>query len=323
MNVFDEVNIGGLISRNRIVMPPMHTGLALNGHATDDMVKYYRERAVYSRPGVIITEHSYIDRCGMASETQLSIADDGMTEEHRLLTAAIHEGGCLAFAQLNHAGSNGVFDPVSASNVCNPRAQQPRVPRALASDEIRWIEKLYASAAIRAVKAGYDGVELHCAHGYLLNQFYSPITNKRSDKFGGSLENRLRFLLETLELVKNAVGEKVPVAVRLGGCDYMDGGSTEEDAVKAAVILERAGADLLDISGGMCGFIVKGLSEPGYFASMSEMIRKAVSIPVVMTGGVKTPAEAQMLLNAGKADLIGIGRALFKDSHCLSETVRQ
>ena len=323
MNVYDDVKIGRLISQNRIVMPPMHTGMASNGHVTDDLVNYYMERAVYSRPGVIITEHSYIDRCGMASETQLSIAEDGMVEEHRRLTIAIHKGGCLAFAQLNHAGSNGVCDPVSASNVCNPKAQELRAPRALDTDEIRGIEKLFETAAIRAVKAGYDGVEIHCAHGYLLNQFYSPITNKRSDEFGGSLENRLRFLLDTLELVKNAVGEKVPVAVRLGGCDYMDGGSTEEDAVKAAVILEKAGTDLLDISGGMCGFIVKGLPEPGYFASMSEKIRKAVSIPVMMTGGVKTPAEAQMLINAGKADLIGIGRALFNDSHCLLETVLQ
>ena len=322
MITFTDIRIGNLSSRNRIVMPPMHTGKASGGHVTDDMVSYYRERAVYSRPGIIITEHSYIARSGMASETQLSIAEDEMTDEHRLLTDAIHEGGCLAFAQLNHAGSNGVCEAVSAGNIANPRAQEPRTPRALSTAEIRDIEKLYAEAAVRAVRAGYDGMELHCAHGYLLNQFYSPLTNQRSDEFGGCLENRLRFLLETLSLVRSAVGEKVPVAVRLGGCDYMQGGSTEEDAVEASVILEKAGADLLDISGGMCGFIVKGLPETGYFGSMSGKIKKAVSIPVMMTGGVQTAAEAEMLIKEGKADLIGIGRALFRDARCLSETAQ-
>ena len=311
------ISIGRVASKNRLVMPPMHTGMASGGHVTDDMVSYYRDRAVFSRPGIIITEHSYIDCGGIASDTQLSIASDEMIEEHRRLTSAIHEGGSLAFVQLNHAGSNGICEPVSASEVNNPRNPDAKTPRALTPDEIRRIGKQFEAAAVRAVEAGYDGVEIHSAHGYLLNQFYSPLTNLRRDEYGGCLENRLRFLMGTYALVRKAVGEEIPVTVRLGGCDYMQGGSTEEDAVKASLMLQDAGVDLLDVSGGMCGFIVRGLPEPGYFASMSEKIRKAVSVPVLMTGGVKTAEEAEKLLAEGNADLIGIGRALFRDAHCL------
>ncbi|MBR0352822.1 MAG: NADH:flavin oxidoreductase [Oscillospiraceae bacterium] len=317
MVAFTPVKIGALVVKNRLVMPPMHTGKSVGGHVTEEMVRYYGKRALFSSPGIILTEHSFITSGGMASETQLSIASDELIDDHIRLTDAIHEGGSLAFVQLNHAGSNGIGDCVSASEIFNPRSERKRRPRALPAEEIRSLEKAYATAAGRAVKAGYDGVEIHSAHGYLLNQFYSPLTNERTDMFGGSLENRLRFLLETVREVRAVTGDDVPLAVRLGGCDYLSGGATEEDAVNASLLLEKAGVDLLDISGGMCGFIVKGLSGPGYFSSMTEKIKKAVRIPVLLTGGVTTAAEAEKLLKEGKADLIGIGRALMKDARCL------
>ena len=176
------------------------------------------------------------------------------------------------------------------------------------------IEAQFASAAVRAIEAGYDGVEIHCAHAYLLNQFYSPMINKRTDKYGGSLENRLRFLVETVGAVRQAVGVDVPIAVRLGGADYLPGGSKEEDAVEAAILLEKAGVDFLDISGGMCFFLRPGHLEPGYFSSMTEKIKAKVSIPVLLTGGIKKVEDAERLLTEGKADMIGVGRALMKDA---------
>lgn len=309
------ISIGKLNAANRLVMPPMQTNKTDRGHVTDELVQYYRERALGSRPGIIITEHSCISESGRAAEGQLSIAEDTMIDEHRRLTDAIHEGGSLAFVQLNHAGSNGVADAVSASELNIPAKKLTRRPRALTVAEIRDIQKLFAEAALRAVKAGYDGVELHCAHGYLLNQFYSPMTNKRADDYGGSLENRLRFTLETLALVRETVGTETPIAVRLGGADYLPGGSSEEDAVEACRLLEASGADLLDLSGGMCFYMRLGHLEPGYFSSMSEKVKAAVSVPVLLTGGVKKVSEAEALLAAGKADLIGVGRALLKDAN--------
>ena len=309
------IRIGKLEAANRLVMPPMVTNKTEHGRVTAEQAQYYRERALYSRPGIIITEHSCIVESGRASEGQLSIAADELIAEHRKLTDAIHEGGSLAFVQLNHAGSKGIGEAVSASNVGLPMQKSTDSPRELTAGEIREIEALFAAAALRAIQAGYDGVELHCAHGYLLNQFYSPSTNKRSDAYGGSLENRLRFTLETAALVREAIGTAAPIAVRLGGADYLSGGSGEEDAAEAGALLESAGVDLIDLSGGMCGFVRPGHTEPGFFSSMSEKVKARVSVPVLLTGGVQTVSEAEELLLSGKADLIGVGRALLKDAH--------
>ncbi len=185
----------------------------------------------------------------------------------------------------------------------------------MTAEEIRELEERFAEAALRAMRAGYDGVELHCAHGYLLNQFYSPLTNLRRDEYGGDLEGRCRFLLEAAAMARSALGSSPVLAVRLGGCDYLPGGAAEEDAVSASRLLERSGVDLLDISGGMCGFILPGRSEPGYFGSMTEKIKAAVAVPVLLTGGVTRIDDAERLLREGRADLIGVGRALFRDAH--------
>ena len=310
----NPVLIGKLQIENRLVMPPMQTNKTDRGHVTDELVGYYRDRAALSRPGIIITEHSCITESGRAADGQLSFASDEMIEEHKRLTDAIHEGGSKAFVQLNHAGSNGITEAVSASAVSIPVKKLAKRPRALTAGEIREIEEQFAAAALRAVKAGYDGVEIHCAHGYLLNQFYSPMTNRRTDEYGGNLENRLRITLETVAFVRQAIGGEVPIAVRLGGADYLPGGSKEEDAVQAGKLLEEAGVDLLDLSGGMCFYMRPGHLEAGYFSSMSEKVKASVSVPVLLTGGVKKHSEAEALLQKGKADLIGVGRSLLKDA---------
>ena len=309
------IKIGSITAKNRLVMPPMRTGKTADGHVTEELAFYYGERAKYSRPGIIITEHSCIAADGRASRDQLLICSDDMIEGHKRVVDAIHEGGSLAFVQLNHAGSFGIDEKVSASAVNIPSKQDSPLPRTLTVEEIHRLTRLFAEAAARAVKAGYDGVEVHCAHGYLLNQFYSPLTNHRTDAYGGSLENRMRFLLEAVAAVREVIGAGIPLAVRLGGADYLPGGSTEEDAVRASRILEDAGVDLLDLSGGMCFFTRPGHTESGYFSSMTEKVRREVSAPVVMTGGVKTAAEAEQMLAEGKADLVGVGRELLKDAH--------
>lgn len=306
------IKIGDRTAGNRLVMPPMQTDRTHMGRATEDMIKYYKDRAVYSRPGVIITEHCYITKDGRVSD-QLSIADDGVIEDHYRIADAIHDGGALAICQINHAGSKTIAAPVSASDVKTPGSPEGPDPRPLETEEIKEIEDLFAAAAVRVKKAGYDGVELHCAHSYLLNQFWSPLTNKRTDEYGGSIENRLRFLTETITKVRAAVGEEMILAVRLGGCDYMDGGNTEEDALEAAKIIEKAGVDLIDVSGGMCRFMIAGHDEPGFFRGTSEKVRAVVSVPVILTGGVKTLEDAEKLLKEGAADMIGVGRALYKD----------
>ena len=325
------ITVGNFKVKNRLVMPPMQTDRTRFGHATEEMIKYYGDRARYSRPGIVITEHCYITKGGRVYD-QLSIADDSTIDDHYRIADIIHDGGSLAICQINQAGSKSLPDGsyrgepvagvseikkdsrVSASNVNTPSNLEDPAPRPLEINEILKIEKLFTEAAVRAVKAGYDGVEIHAAHSYLLNQFYSPLTNHRTDEYGGSLENRMRIIIETLEAVKAAVGDYAIVAVRLGGADYMEGGATEEDAVKAAVMLENAGADLIDITGGMCRFIRPDHKEPGYFRSMSGKVKEAVSVPVILTGGVTKLEEAEELIGSGAADLVGVGRAILKDA---------
>ena len=191
--------------------------------------------------------------------------------------------------------------------------------RPLTIEEIHQTVINFGKAAGRAQRAGFDAVTIHAHFGYLIAQFLSPFFNNRTDEYGGSLENRLRFLLETVAAVREKIGKEVPLAVRLGGADYLPGGSTEEDAVRASVILEEAGVDLLDISGGMCFFTRPGHLEAGYFSSMTEKIKAAVSIPVLLTGGIRTAEDAERMLTEKKADLIGVGRALMKDADWLKK----
>ena len=306
------INVGGIVLKNRLVLPPMATHNSPDGRITEKICEHYRARAA---AGLIIAEHCCISQQGRASGDQISVANDSFLPGLCRLAEAVHQEGGKIFVQVSHAGSQ--TDPavtgmetVSASAVPHPRAKDKAVPRALSNEDIISLEHAFALAAQRVKDAGFDGVEIHSAHGYLLNQFFSPLTNKRTDAYGADcMENRLRFLLETIAEVKKLVGLQFPVAVRLGGCDYMDGGSTIEDAVAASRLLEKAGVCMLDLSGGMCFYNRPGHTEPGWFSDMSAAVKKAVSLPVMTTGGVRTAAEAEALLASGAGDLIGIGRA--------------
>ena len=318
----NAIQIRSLTLKNRLVMPPKATRKSSAGRVTDELIAYYHDRAQYSAPGLIVLEHAFIAPAGRASAGQLSIADDDCIAGLTKLVRAIHEAGSAVIAQLNHAGSGAEPETpgvnLSASAIASPRKPESGVPREMTRAEILLTEADFVRAALRAVRAGCDGVEIHSAHSYLLNQFYSPLTNRRTDEYGPqTMENRLRFHLETVDAVRKAVGPDVPIALRLGGADYLPGGSTEEDAVEACRLLEAAGVDLIDLSGGMCGYIRPEHSEPGYFSSMSEKVKAAVDVPVLVTGGVQTIADAERLLQEGKADLIGVGRALFRDAHWL------
>ena len=237
-------------------------------------------------------------------------------DQTRLMHAVHAENPAIKlFAQINHAGFNTSEAITGQTLVSASRLRgRGRESRALSIAEIAQIEDAFAAAARRVKAAAYDGVEIHSAHGYLLNQFYSPLTNDRGDAYGPqSLQSRIRFLVETVRKVRAAVGDDFPIAVRLGGSDYADGGSTIDDAVAAAQMLECEGVDLIDLSGGMCIYMRPGHQEPGWFSDLSIAVSQVVQVPVMLTGGVRTPDQAQQLLNDGAADLIGIGRALLRN----------
>jgi 2,4-dienoyl-CoA reductase-like NADH-dependent reductase (Old Yellow Enzyme family) len=305
---------------NRLVFPPMATAKSDNGMVSQNLLDYYDEKSQGGYMSLIIIEHSYITPQGRASKGQLSIAEDCNMEGLKKLAEVIHKNGSKAIMQINHAGSTTNievtegYENVGPSAIINPRVKSD-VPKELNKDEIKEIIEAFKAAAKRVKDAGFDGVEIHSAHAYLLNQFYSPLTNKRTDEYGGDVLGRIRIHLEVIKAVKEAVGSDFPILLRLGACDYMEGGTTIEDSKIAALEFQKAGIDVLDISGGFCGYIVQGReNEQGYFSEITKAIKEAISIPVILTGGITEVEAAEELISSGKADLIGVGRAAFKDS---------
>ena len=315
--ISQPLDMDKLTIKNRLAMPPMAT----YKETVDALIVHYLDRAEGGNIGLLITEHFCVTKQGSANANQICLESDDVIPVLKKIVSAIHQSGTKTICQLNHAGSaaNSTVtghEVVGPSPIVLPRKPQPAnvvVPKELSVEEIKEIVKAFASAAIRAKKAGYDGVEIHSAHGYLLNQFYSPLSNHRNDEYGGDLDRRLNIHREIIRAVRKAVGPDYFIALRLGGSDYMEGGSTIEDAVYASKVFEKEGIDLVDLSGGMCAYVVPGRDYPGYFKDMSKAVKEAVHIPVLLTGGVHTIDEAEALLEEGAADIIGVGRELLKD----------
>lgn len=330
MNLLNtSIRIKNLELKNRLVMPPMAISKGdKNGHVTKETLDYYREKSDGGYIGLIIAEHSYVSPEGKAGKGQLSISDDSDIIGLQQLVSVVHENNTKIMAQINHAGGAASYEmtglkPLSASPVAMSKGrliqanedQTSPLPREMTLTDIQKVIDDFTRAALRARAAGFDGVEIHSAHGYLLNQFYSPLTNKRADNYtGNTIQGRMLLHLEIIRAIRNAVGSDYPIALRLGACDYMPGGSTIEDSIIAAKEFEKAGIDFIDISGGFCGYTHPTSRKQGYFDELSKPIKDGVSIPVILTGGIVDAYAAEMLLSQGKADLIGVGRAILKDS---------
>lgn len=319
--LFEPITMNHLVLNNRLVMPPMATAKSgADDRVTDEVCDYYRERAKYSKISLIITEHCYIHLQGKAHPGQISIATDDTISGFMKLTNCIHEEGVKVFAQISHAGTAAKSAvtgqaPVGPSAIAHPKQKQ-ELPKEMTSGQIHEVTSWFAQAARRAKEAGFDGVEIHSAHGYLLNQFFSPLYNHRTDEYGPqSVENRTRFQREIVQAVRNETGDNFPIAMRLGGCDYEEGGSTIHDCVEACQLFEDCGVDLLHLTGGMNGFVRPGHSEPGYFQDMSVPVKQKVKIPVLLTGGVTSISQAEALLEDHCADMVGVGRAIYKNAH--------
>lgn len=317
--LFKPLDKGRLTLKNRLIMPPMATARSNeDGSVSRELLNYYDEKSKGGYLSLIIIEHSYVSKQGKASERQLSIADDNVINKLKKLSDVIHKNGTKAIMQINHAGSAAMRD-VTGFNVKGPSAIiNPRkgdAPKELSEYEINEIVEEFKNAAMRVKKAGFDGVEIHSAHGYLLNQFFSPLTNRREDEYGGDVYGRIKIHLDIIKAVRAAVGDDFPILFRLGASDYIDGGTTIEDSRTAAAEFVKAGVDIVDISGGFCGYVVSGLTSQGYFSPLSSAIKEAVPVPVILTGGVTDASAADKLLSEKKADLIGVGRAILKDSN--------
>jgi len=310
MNLLEPLNVKNLTLRNRIVMAPMQSGRAsFEGEVTSRLISFYVRRV--SGVGLPIVEHSYISRFGKIGPKQLGIYDDSLIKGLEKLAMSIHYVGAPAVLQITHAG--GVANKkVIGAQPAGPSARGKT--RGLEANELDAIAEEFAAAAERAVKAGFDGVEIHGAHGYLLNQFFSPLINGRVDEFGGSLENRMRFPLLVVKRVRERLNGKV-LLYRLGADDLAPNGIQIEDSISFAFQLEQAGVDIIDVSGGMCGSEPKQLRRVvGYFVPQATRIKKAVKVPVIGVGGIRDAKFADSLVRDGKVDLVAVGRAIWKDA---------
>ncbi len=319
-NLFRPGYIGRKRIKNRLIMSPMVSGLAVDGQVTDSLLEHYEARA-RGGVGMIIVEAACIDApIGREGFAQLALDNPKYIPGLYRLSETIKMHGAAAFIQLLHIGREVtpfVIDgnqPVAPSEI--PCKIIRSVPRALTTEEVKELVQKFADSAYYASRAGFDGVELHAAHGYLLNEFLSPNANHRTDEYGGSLENRERFLLECVQAIKKQVPDLL-LSVRLNMDDFIEGGLTLEESVLIGQHLETAGVDVIHCS---CGTYESGLKsiepasyEEGWRVYMAEALKKEVRIPVITGGMVRKPEMADTIIREGKADFVFMARGLLAD----------
>jgi 2,4-dienoyl-CoA reductase-like NADH-dependent reductase (Old Yellow Enzyme family)/thioredoxin reductase len=304
--------------RNRIVMAPMVTQYGdIKGYVTERTKNYYEARAI-GGAGLIITESAYVHPRGQYIPNLLGISDDEFIPGMSELVHTIHKHGAKAAIQLTHGGRMSrseltLMQPVAPSPLVSLWGE---VPKELTIDEIAEIVASFANAALRAKKAGFDGVEIHAAHGYLIDQFLSCSSNKRQDMYGGELRNRVRFLIEVIEAIRRTVGKNYPVWCRINGKEYgVEEGTSLTDAQKIARMAQDMTADAIHVSASGPRNPVNLTSPtfvPAIIADLAEGVKRAVSVPVIAVGRI-TPEAGERILAEGKADLIAIGKGLLSD----------
>lgn len=328
--LFEPGKIGKVSIKNRLVMSPMGCGLAnLDGTPSEDMIAFYEARAI-GGAGLIIPEITRVnDVHGAGLMRQLSVTKDRHIEPLSKLAEAVHKHGSKIFIQLHHPGRETVSALLGGQPVVAPSPipckYLKQETRELKTEEVKELISQFIDGAVRVQKAGCDGVELHAAHGYLLQQFLSPYTNKREDEYGGSFENRLRMIQEIIVGIRKACGPDFPIGVRLSVEEFLEKtGVTEEyihiqDGIKIAMALEEIGIDFIDVS---CGLYETGITsvEPisfpqGWRRDMIMAVKNHVNIPVIGVSAIKEPAVAEKFLEDGVEDFVSMGRTWLADEN--------
>ena len=319
-HIFEPFTVRRMTMRNRIVMTPMGTNY---GEQTGEMsflhIHYYVQRAK-GGTGLLIVENASVDSPeGSNGTTQLRIDHDNYMPRLYKLCDEVHKHGACIAIQINHAGASAMssrtgMQPVSASNI--PSKAGGEIPRPLEKEEIYRIVKKYGEAAKRAQACGFDAVEIHCGHSYLISQFLSPTTNKRTDEFGGSSENRARFAKLVIEEVRKQVGPFFPIFVRISADEFVEGGNTLEDTLEYLQYIQEE-VDVFDVSAGLNASIQFQIDAnylpDGWRSYMAKAVKEKYGKPCMTMGNIRDPKRAEEILASGDADLIGMGRGLIAD----------
>lgn len=320
--ILSEGSIGSVTLKNRFVVPPMGTGRGnTDGTLNDNIIEYYTERAKGGF-GLIITEITGIDPLSKAIPEEIMLDDDKYIPKMKEFADRIHKEGAKIFVQLHHGGRQVLQDVIKAQAVAPSAIQCPvtrTLPRELKTEEVYQLVEKFGNAALRAKKAGFDGVEIHGAHGYLVGSFLSGFTNKRADEFGGTLAGKTKFATDIIKDIKSKCGAAFPICFRISADERVEGGLKPEEAAAICKILENAGADAIHVSTGvyasMSWIIAPYNIEPGYILSSTKIIKKAVNIPVIAVGRITEPFFANRIIADGIADFAAFGRSSISDPH--------
>ena len=312
--LFSPMTIKDLTLKNRIVMAPMCMYVAdHDGRATDWHTIHYGTRAM-GQTGLVIVEATGVEDRGRITSSDLGIWEDGQVDGLKKIVNAVHNADGRIAIQLGHAGRKSAVEyttPVAPSAIAF--SKEYRTPKALTKPEIKQVVDSFAKAARRAALAGFDAVEVHAAHGYLINEFLSPLANKRDDEYGGTPENRVRFLGEVLDAVKSVVPPNMVIIVRVSAHDYEPEGNTPELVADMLNMVKSKGIDLVNVSSGaVTPFAPRAY--PGYQIPFAQIIKEKTALPVIGGGLVTEPVQAEQIVKAG-VDLVFLGRELLRNPY--------
>jgi 2,4-dienoyl-CoA reductase-like NADH-dependent reductase (Old Yellow Enzyme family) len=322
--LFDKTNLGGLELRNRFVRSATWEGMCdPEGRPSERLADLYRELAG-GKVGLIVTGYTYVSPEGKQMPGKMGIHSGAFAGEMKALAAAVHDEGGRICMQLVHCGGQ-TTEKMAGRRPLAPSAvdvkQFPQVPAAMSARDIAAVVAAFGEGAGRAREYGFDSVQLHAAHGYLINQFLSPLTNRREDEYGGNEEKRCRFLTEVCRSVRSAVGPGFPVLVKLNGSDFLEGGLEPEGALAAAKILAEEGVAAVEVSGGTPAsgregpvrVKIKTAADEAYNLQLAAMIKKEIACPVISVGGFRSPEVAAAAVTGGSADGIALSRPFIRE----------
>lgn len=323
--LFEPTTINGLCLENRLVRSATWEGMcAEDGRPTAELIDLYRELA-RGGVGLIITGFAYVTGDGKPLPGAMGLHTDAFAAEVQALTETVHREGGRICVQLGHAGGQ------TRSALCGGRSlapsavatpqYHPEIPQEMTAEDIERVIESFAAAALRARTYGFDAVQLHAAHGYLINQFLSPHTNRRTDAYGGGLEGRSRFFLEVYARVRAAVSDDYPVLAKLTGSDNLAEGFDIDEAVLVAKALDSAGIDAIEVSAGTPASgernpLRRGIASPSqeaYNLSLARTIKQAIRCPLIVVGGIRSVWTAKSIIRRGEADYIAVCRPLIQE----------
>lgn len=320
--IFDTFKIKNITFKNRIMMAPMCMYSSdESGEVKDFHIHHYITRAIGGAGGIII-EATAVEERGVISQKDLGIWKDEHIEGLKKLTDSVKAYGAPIGIQLAHAGRKSEYpgDIVAPSEIAFD--DKSKTPKELTKEEIKDVVESFKKGALRAVKAGFDFIEVHGAHGYLINEFLSPLSNKREDEYGGSLENRAKFLDEVLKAIKEVVPETMPIVLRVSASDFTEGGNTPEDTAKIINLVKENGIDLINVSAGAVVHAKINLY-PGYQVKFAEVVKKDTGIPVMAGGLISDKKMVDEILGNERSEFVFLARLLLRDPYVILKWAKE